>query len=40
MTIPSDIRIPFIPLSLTRSNIAIPRELMIDYEKGLLYYKK
>lgn len=39
MTIPSDIRIPFIPLSLTRSNIAIPRELMIDYEKGLLYYK-
>ena len=35
----STMRKPFLPLSITKSNLAIPRELMVDYEDGILYVK-
>lgn len=35
----SKMRKPFLPLSLTKSTLAIPRELIIDYNDGILYVK-
>ena len=35
----STMRKPFLPLSITKSNLAIPRELMVDYQDGILYVK-
>ena len=37
---PKLVRYPLIPLSYTNKDIAVPREIMIDYEYGRLYVLK